>query len=273
MSGCRRRYPVSGVLLVSVALGVASLAPAGASAQSRTLGSGLTQAPNAGFGCEAKPTLTEQSYNGDYAILASGQADCTWYQAGVIGASDYSDDPRTGSVPADGFITNVAVRSGPNPSALRIVIIRKIGGLAGGNKPTAGCCAFVSETPPPGSPPLQPQPNTATGFDVNIPVERNVRGTSAVADYVGISGVSGAGTLPLLATGNTNFLTGYTTGSPAAGFLYPRLGALEAYGGGTRHDEGIPGVEVLLQWTWAPSSAAFASPAAPFAATSVAPGR
>jgi hypothetical protein len=223
-------------------------------AQSRTLGSPLAQAPNLGFGCESKPTFTAQSFNGDYFLLPSNQADCTWFQSGVIGSVDYSD-PRTGSVPADGLITNVAVRGGVNPAAFRIVIVRQIGGLAGGGVPTTACCAFVSETPPAGSPPFRPTPSPTgvTNFPVNIPVERNIRGTSAVADYVGISGVSGTGELPLLDTGDNNVLTGYRSGSPDAGFLYPRMGALEAPGGGTRNNESIPNVEVLVQWTWTPA--------------------
>lgn len=225
------------------------LAPASALGQSRTLGSPLTQAPNAGFGCETKPTVTATIHTGDYEYLPSGQADCTWYQSGVLGSVDYSD-PRTGSVPADGFITNVAVRSGPNPAAIRIVIVRQIGGLAGGNVHTTACCAFQSETPPANAPPLRPAPNAITNFPVNIPVERNVRGTSAVADYVGISGISGTGTLPLFSNGRNNILTDYTVGNTDAGFLYPRMGALEAPGGGTRNNESIPGVEVLVQWTW-----------------------
>jgi hypothetical protein len=220
-------------------------------AQGRVLGSPLTVAPNVGHGCETKPTFTSESFDGYYRPRPSGQADCTWYQAGVGGSVDYSD-PRTGSVPADGVITSVAVRSGPNPAAMRIVILRQIGGVSGGGS-TSGCCGFVSETPPAGAPPLQPQPNTVTGFSVNIPVERNVRGTSAVADYVGISAITGTGELPLFSNGRTNVISDYTTGNPVAGFFYPRMGALEGPGGGTRNDESIPGVEVLLQWNWEPT--------------------
>ncbi len=255
----RVRRPRS-VRAAVVMLGIALLAPTAASAQTRTLGSPLSQPPNANFGCETKPTFTAQSFKGDYFYLPSNQADCTWYQSGVLGSVDYSD-PRTGSVPADGRITNVAVRSGPTPSALRIVIVRQIGGLAGGGIPTSGCCAFVSETPPAGSPPLQPQPNGITNFAVDIPVERNIRGTSAVADYVGISGISGTGTLPLLSNGHNNTLVDYTPGNTDAGFLYPRLGALEGPGGGTRNNESIPGIEVLVQWTWTPPGAIPTPPA------------
>lgn len=249
----RSRRGRAAILPALAVLAIALTLPAAAPAQT-TLGSPLAQPPNANFGCETKPTITSQIFTGNYDFLPSGQPSCTWFQSGVIGSVDYSD-PRTGSVPADGFITNVAVRSGPNPAALRIVIVRQIGGIVGPNdEPISACCAFVSETPPAGSPPLQPQPNTITNFPVSIPVERNIKGTSAVADYVGITGISGTGTLPLLSTGDNNILTGYTQGSPDAGFFYPRMGALESPGGGQRNNESIPNLEVLLRWTWIPAS-------------------
>ncbi len=226
---------------------VALVIPAPSQAQSRTLGSPLAATPDGAFGCETKPALTAQSFTGDYFFVASGVPDCTWFQSGVIGSVDYSD-PRTGSVPADGTITNVAIRTGDNPAAMGIVIVRQIGGLAGGGLATSGCCAFVSETPLPAL-----APRTTTSIPVNIPVERNIRGTSAVADYVGISARSNTGNLPLLDTGDNNALTGYRPGSPDAGYLYPRLGALESPGGGTRNNESIPNVEVMLQWTWTPA--------------------
>lgn len=232
--------------LAIAALAIVLALPAAALGQSRTLGSPLASPPDAGFGCETKPALTAGSFNGDYFFVASGVPDCTWFQSGVIGSVDYSD-PRTGSVPADGTITNVSIRTANNPAAMGIVIVRQIGGIAGGNVPTSACCAFVSETPLPTL-----AANTTNSFAVNIPVERNIRGTSAVADYVGISALSNTGVLPLLDTGDNNVLTGYRPGSPDAGFLYPRLGALEGPGGGTRNNESIPNVEVLLQWTWTP---------------------
>ncbi|MDT5236339.1 MAG: hypothetical protein QOF47_2326, partial [Mycobacterium sp.] len=256
----RRKGTVALVRAALVAVALSLFFAVAASAQSRTLGSPLAQAPNATFGCEIKPTFTSQSFNGDYFYVPSGQPDCTWFQSGVIGSVDYSD-PRTGSVPADGRITNVAVRSGPNPAPLRIVIVRQIGGLAGGGVATSGCCAFVSETPVAGA--FQPAPNAITNFPVDIPVERNLRGTSAVADYVGISAASGTGTLPLFSNGHNNTLVDYTPGAADAGFIYPRLGSLEGPGGGTRNNESIPGIELLVQWTWTPPGASPGPPVTP----------
>ena len=243
----RRRISTAEIVSVLV-LGavVALLLPAAAGAQSRTLGSPLAQPPNADFGCETKPTGTEQAFlTGYYEFRPSNTPDCTWFQTGVYGAVDYND-PRTGSVPADGTITSVSVRTGQNPAPLRIVIVRMIGGVGSGGQQSTACCAFQSETPlvPP------PAPNTTNTWAVNIPVERNAKGTAVVADFVGISGV-GPGRLPLLGTGDMNFFN-QPPGAPEAGFLYPRLGALESPGGGTRNHEAIPNVEVMLQWTWVP---------------------
>jgi hypothetical protein len=242
----RRRISTAKIVSVLVLGAVAALLlPAAAGAQSRTLGSPLALAPDWPYGCETKPTFTEQSLDGYYRP-GPGTADCTWFQTGVYGAVDYND-PRTGSVPADGTITNVSVRSGPNPAPLRIVIVRMIGGVGSGGQQSTACCAFQSETPP-----LQPPPqsNQTNSWAVNIPVERNAKGTAVVADFVGISAV-GPGSLPLAFTGDTNFHN-QPPGAPEAGFLYPRLGALESPGGGTRNHEAIPNVEVMLQWTWVP---------------------
>ena len=76
----RKRTPTSrGKRCAAFVFAVALLVPATASAQSRTLGSPLTQAPNATFGCETKPTFTAESFSGDYFYLPSSQPDCTWF--------------------------------------------------------------------------------------------------------------------------------------------------------------------------------------------------
>ena len=42
-------------------------------------------------------------------------------------------------------------------------------------------------------------------------------------------------------------------GSVNAGFFYPRVGAIPNDVGGGRRESGIPGIELLVQWTWIPS--------------------
>ena len=224
-------------------------APSSALGQGRTLGSPLSQDPNT-FGCEVEPTFTggANTASGSYDFVASGDADCTWFQTGVPGSVDYSD-PRTGSVPADGIVTNIAVRSGPNPALMSFVIVRQLAQPGTGT----ACCWLVQQTPL-----VQPPANGVTNFAVNLPVQRNVdtRTGIATADYVGVSAVSGTGMLPMVGNGLHNTLAHSSIpGNPQAGFWYPRLGAFQGDvfdGGGGRREAGIPGMELLLQWTWCP---------------------
>jgi hypothetical protein len=228
-----RRLTPAVVLVAMLAL------PAGASAQTSTFGSSLSQDPNLGpaSDCATKPTIQDSS--GNYFPVASGQADCTWYQAGVyLGAGD-----PTGLVPGNGTVTSVAVRSGPGPvSPLRFVVLRTF--ASGG---ASACCFFVRE-----SGLVQPTAGTTQSFPVSLPVENNLNPFNGLRtqDYIGISGVSGAGALPLFSNGQNNVLTNYTTGNPVSGFFYPRLGAIPNDNGGGRPGESIPGVVVTIRSTW-----------------------
>jgi hypothetical protein len=152
-------------------------------------------------------------------------------------------------VPANGTITNIAVRSGPNPALMSFVVVRQL------SLPGTGtaCCSLAQQTPL-----VRPNPNGITNFAVNLPVERNVNPSTqiATADYVGVSAVSGTGLLPLAGNGLHNTLAHSSTpGNPQAGFWYPRLGAFPNDGpnGGGRRESGIPGMEVLIQWSWCPT--------------------
>ena len=239
-------------LLVVIACGL--VAAQSAAAASRTLGSPLTQVPNT-FGCDVEPTFTggANTANGAYDFVASGDPDCTWFQAGVPGSTDYSD-PRTGSVPADGRITNIRVRSGPNPALMSFVIVRQLQQMQTGS----ACCSLVSETPL-----VRPRANDVTDFPVDIPVERNVNPQNgiATADYIGVSAVSGSGMLPMFSNGRHNTLTDASIpGNPQAAFWYPRLGTFPNDRAAGRRESGIPGMEVLLQWTWCAAGDATCTP-------------
>lgn len=213
--------------------------PAAAGAQARVLGSPLTAEPNNPNGCETKPQL---NLSGAYDGVPSGTPDCTWYQVAVF---NVPSDPRTGGAPGNGTITSVSVRSGPNPSPLRFVIARIQA------QPGVGtaCCFFVSET----ANPVPLKPNAVTTFGVNIPVHNDVEDGVRAQDYIGVSGISGAGTLPLHLDGKNNSFQAYETGSVNAAFLYPRLGALPNDEGGGRSETAFPGMEVLLSWTFCPA--------------------
>jgi hypothetical protein len=166
--------------------------------------------------------------------VPSGTADCTWRQAGVFGTTT---DPRGSTMPGTGRVLSVSVRSGPSPSPLRFQIIRMLGSV---------CCFFVRETNP-----VTPAPNAVSTFAVDLPVERNVDSSGIIAyDFIALSGVSGAGTLPLHSNGQNNIFQQTTFGNPSGGFFYPRMGAQANDAGGGRHEGGLPGIEVLLRWTW-----------------------
>jgi hypothetical protein len=231
--------------LAFAAIALCVALPTSAGAQSRQFGSSLSQPPNAGFGCETKPTFTEQSTNGDYFPRPSNTADCTWYQVGVFGQPGAQP---SGAVPGDGTISNIAVRSGPNPAAIRFVVLRLFADAASGDRQ---CCFFVAETGV-----VQPAPNQVTNFAVNLPVERNTnpQNNLVTQDYVGVSGVTGTGTLPLFTNGNNNVLSGMSNGNPVAGFYYPRFGSLPSdnFNGPGRREEQIPGFVVTMRSTWTP---------------------
>jgi len=225
-----------------VAVGTCLVAARWVAAQAVTMGSPLTAPPNISVDCATQPAIADSS--GIFGLFPSGVADCTWRQAGVFGV--LSGDPRFSSVPGDGRITSVSVLSGPNPAPIRLVILRQLSTPGFGAE--SQCCFFVSETAP-----VQPQPNAITTFATDLPVVRNtIRGFFAV-DLIGISAASGTGSLPLHSTGRNNAFDLTQPGSVNAGFFYPRLGVIPNDTGGGRREDTIPGVEVLMQWTWCPT--------------------
>ena len=256
-------FPVTRGKALLAATGLLLLAPAGASGQQRTVGSNLANAPNS-FGCETKPTFTSQSFDGFYRLQPSGQPDCTWFSTGLVG------NPAANSTgaPGDGRVTSVSIRSGADPPVVRFQVIRLFADPAAGPS-NRQCCFFVTETPP-----IQAGPGIST-HRVSLPVERHTNPATNLLtqDYVAVSAVSGTGGLPMFGNGRHNLNTDYTPGNNTAGFLYPRMGSVPGDGppGGGRREESMPGVEVLLQYTWCPAGQICASgPGGPPAVTSAA---
>lgn len=226
-----------GARVTCIAIMLALALPAAAAGQLRTVGSQLDKEPNS-FGCETKPTFTSQSFDGFYRLLASGQPDCTWF----------SSDAKGGGAPGDGRVTSVSIRSGSDPPVVRFAIIRLYSDPASGSRQ---CCFFVTETPP-----IQAGPGISR-HSVSLPVERHTNPATNLLtqDYVAVSAVSGTGGLPMFGNGRHNLNADYVSGNPTAGFLYPRMGSVPGDGppGGGRREEGIPGVEVLLRYTFCPA--------------------
>ena len=218
------------------------LVPAAAPAQRIERGATLdpARAPNFNSDCATKPFPNINDPNLSYFPVDSGQASCTWWQTGVFGSTT---DPRTGYVPADGTITTVTVRSGPNPAPLRFVIVRQLTSTGGGGEE---CCFFVRETAP-----VQPTPNTTSTFTVNLPVESNRDERVFTDDILGISAVTGTGSLPIFAVpGQTNANAFTQPGTVDASTTFPAMGALANDSGGGRRPEGFAGFELQLRYTF-----------------------
>jgi hypothetical protein len=234
--------PMTIALFARAALTLAVIAAltvtATAAADTRVLGSSLAATPGSFPGCETEPTLDPNSGSFDFQAYPSNDPDCTWYQSGVFGAAP--GNTLTGGVPADGRITNIAIKAGATPARLRFVLLRQLV-----REGQSSCCFFVSETPE-----VQPQPNAVTNFPVDISVERNTNPDTGIItqDWIGISGVSGTGNLPIVA-GPTQH-TQFTNGKPATAFMYPRLGTQPGDSGGGRPDRAFSDAEILMQWTW-----------------------
>ena len=240
------------IRVAMLVIGFTLAAPGSAAAQSQTRGSALLQDPNT-FGCEVRPSLV--SFSGDYNFFISGQPDCTWYSDGIYG--DFSGASASG-VPGDGRVTNIAVRYGPNqdPALLRFVVLQRVE-TRGGAGPQ--CCFFIGERE---YGPFQPQPGGISNFPVSIPVQANtdLLTASRYQDFIGVSAVAGTGLLPLRSSGSHNVLNDYRFGNPIANFLYPRFGTHPDDRLGGRKSEQIPGMEVLLAYTWEPAAASAGTP-------------
>lgn len=224
-------------------LGLSFLIPGSAWAQSGgTFGSPLTAPNNYSIGCEV---ILFGNGNGDPQPFLSNQPDCTWRQAAVVGTPP--GDQRGSYVPGTGRIVQMEVKSGPNPAPLRVTVMSQINDFPS-TGPAGICCFFEKETQ------LFPiSPNTITTVPLDIPVQREVYVNKLVTDAVGVSAASGTGALPLARTGSQNQVSGYTFGSPAVGWFYPRLGPQDGRNTGGRPEQGMPGTELLVRWTWVPA--------------------
>jgi hypothetical protein len=240
------------VRVVGLVLALLLLVPAAAGAQAVTRGSPLTAPNNTTFGCESS---VEQDFNTfQFVVVPMGRPSCTWWSSGESAAIGGAN---TGFVPTTGTVTNVRVKSGPNPAPLRIVQLRS----------TAGCCVGVKQTEP-----FQPAPNTVTQVTVNWLVEvvrDSVAGVST-NDVIGFSAVGNTGSLPIADQGpgthspQAALQPGIHSGAMTSPSVQP--GALL----GTNY-RGAIGYEPLLQYDFVPCPALNNVPVAP--GTTTCPGQ
>ena len=247
-----RRPRALAPLILACAFVALLLAPVGAGAAATQFGSSLAPGPVLTFGCNAKPSLYDAS--GNYGLFVNNEpGGCTWSQAGVWGLNAGSD-PRTRSVPSDGRIIAAEVLSGANPSPITITIFKQLAQPGVGS----ACCFFAGDTGP-----FQLTPNAITTLPLNIPVERNTKEGVLGVDLVSVSAENDGGSLPLREAGPHNALS-IPDGDPMAGAFYPRLGRIPNDSQGGRHEllEGVPGLELLVRWTFCPAGDASCTPGA-----------
>jgi hypothetical protein len=206
--------------LALLALAVALVLPAVASAALQTFGSTLGETPNLSFGCEARPYVAPVGAS----LIATGVGSCSWWPAPATAASTYV--PR-----GQGTIVSARVRSGANPAPLRIAIFSSGSGL---------CCTAQAQ-----SDVFQPAPNAVTNVALNLPAGSGIDTSRLGGQYNDIVVVTavGPGTLPVHDFGvhGTFDLT-----APAASFLHPAL-----VPNNSNTDVGwMDGFEVLLQVDW-----------------------
>ena len=211
-----RAMIVRPVLLATVA--AVLVLPGSASAIVSQLGSNLQAAPNVTFGCEFVPQIS--NFAGDQFLVPSGQTDCTWRQSGVFGSTD-PNETRFSSVPGDGRITKVEVRTGANPAPLRFVVIRQLGNVGG--TANSQCCFFRSET----SLTMAPTPSTRSTEHPG----RAQHAQRSAFDLVA-SAPPPARALPLLETGPHNINTVLTNGAVDAATSTRGWGDANDSGGG-----------------------------------------
>ena len=220
------------IWLAGSALAVVLAVPASAGAQAQTLGNPLTNTTNAQFGCETQWRLVDDGGTGEYRPTASGTPDCTWFHTGG------------GLVPGNGTITRITIKSGPNPARIRFVVVRTLASPG----PGSFCCYYVAETEV-----AQPAPNAIQSFNVALPVERNTNPNGIITqDNIGMSAVSGTGTLPIHDYGRHNALDPVNPGNNAS-WTHPRLSSASDTGSGRRPDGSANGFELMMQVTFCPA--------------------
>lgn len=231
------------LVALAAALTVLALSTVPASARTQTQGSDLGPAADGGFGCETAfrlgfaPPFT-------YEPFPTGMSTCTGYMPGTT-------IQNTHLVPGPGKVTNVRVKSGPNPAPLQISIIRRLF-QTNPNNPNeitdAVCCTGVKE-----SAVFRPTPNAVTSVAVNLPVstQQSVNGASGWHDIVAVSG-AGPGQLPLASVGPHTPEAGTIRSTPTPQLFYPKIQP----GGSNNNNYDYPNYVVLMQYDWCDGGAA-----------------
>jgi hypothetical protein len=155
------------------------------------LGSTMSGAANAGYGCESALILGPI---GGVELAPTHQTSCTYRHGGYLNSLK-----PTFIVPSSGWIRRIQIKSGPNPARLRLTVLTgssRVDTFAGRDIPgTYTCCTarYVG-------PAFQPKPNATTTKRVNVRVldvrSKEIQNRIHSTDGLALSAV-GPGTLPI----------------------------------------------------------------------------
>jgi len=201
------RWPLGAVL--AVALMLVSAAPAGAQLR---FGANLNRPANVAYGCEAFPTT---DFAGRRLFTGSGFGTCTYM--GVGSAVSFAETPQA---PAEGVVTRVLVKAGPQVGPMQAVVLRSTRSGAG-----AACCFFAAQ-----SQVFTPQPNAITAVPVRLPMRKDFDVQfGETIDYLGITVLAPGVPIP----GHDEGVPGdITRGAATAWWPHVRPGDTRADGGG-----------------------------------------
>ncbi len=224
---------------VAVVLMMVLLIPvSGAAGESRTQGSPLTSPANYAYGCETR-WLPGQTPPFDYQPNYVGPSTCTIYQSGLT-----TND--TFLVPGPGTVTTARVKAGANPPQVSIATIRRYFKPNAQGQMEYTCCRGISETPP-----ATLTPNAVTEIPVNflVSTQQPENGNTGWWDIVAVN-VLGPGNLPMADLGAHS--GSYNPSQPSAFWQFPKT----APNDNNLSDWSAPNFEVLMQYSWCPSTTA-----------------
>jgi len=202
------RWPVAAAL--AAALLLVSAAPA--TAQIR-FGADLNRPANVAYGCETFPST---DFAGRRLFLGSGFGTCTYM--GVGSAVSFAETPQA---PAEGVITRVLVKAGPQVGPMQAVVLRSTRSTGVGT----ACCFFAAS-----SQVFTPAPNAITAVPVRLPMRKDFDlSFGETIDYLGISVLAPGVPIP----GHDEGVPGdITRGGATAWWPHVQPGDTRADGGG-----------------------------------------
>jgi hypothetical protein len=160
------RWPAAAAALTAAIL-LATAAPAAAQLR---FGANLNRPANVAYGCETFPTT---DFAGNRLFLGSGFGTCTYMGTGS--AFSFAETPQA---PAEGVVTRVLVKAGPQVGPMQAVVLRSTRSGAG-----AACCFFAAS-----SQVFTPAPNAITAVPVRLPMRKDFDVQfGETIDYLGIS--------------------------------------------------------------------------------------